>query len=1042
MLATPNTHIRIPGCATRLLLTLSVALSTQIMRIPSGIAAENVKVRQRPAARVADDLFLDPPREPFETSSGYGWENRWKLSPLATPLITLPQHVDAKRKADQKPNALPEVVIHGTTQRNNPLRRKLAKPYQEDELYVGFQLIYEPNPVEADQEPEFFVLWLDRLDGSDKSLHNNAVPNIGLHLADRGPKKGRNTFMIRTHSNKTEWSSIELKKGKTYFLVARLSKSNSGLRNDYDQLKLWVNPRVTDYDKPSCSISKQQSVNQINWVGFATGRKTEPQDTIRIGRLILSRTWQDVLSFSHPDWKPVNADIPGKQPLVWNEKIHFRKDIYPILKQHCFECHSGEFPDAGYRLDVRDEILGYSTGEPFVIPGRSHKSRLVDVITTNTENRMPPEAARLNGEQVAKIRAWIDQGFDWDDNLLPTPEVQSDHWAFQKIERPELPDVKNQDWVRTPIDAFIAARHESANITPAKRASRRMLVRRLYLDLLGLPPTPKQLEDYLSDESPDAYQTLVEKLLASPHYGERWGRYWLDLVRWAESQGYQHDIPRPFAWRYRDYVIQSFNADKPYNQFLREQLAGDELSPLTDEHLIATGFLASARISGNQEDKKLQRNDVLVDIVNNTSSVVLGLTMECAQCHNHKFEPLTQRDYYRMLAFFARGQLGNLALQKTTGPPVKQIRDWMPASAFNFYMSEAKKRKIDPNKYKPHAWGYYSPATGHQHVQRLPVVNRSPIPYSPDQLKRTETHILIRGDVKRPGLRVDPGWPMVLGNTPSQFNKSARQSLADWLESAENPLVARVWVNRIWQYHFGRGLVSTSSDFGTGGAKPTHPKLLDWLGTELIANNWSTKHIHRLIINSSTYQQSSLRKEHFDQDPENRLLWKWRPRRLQAEAIRDSMLVTSGELDPRIGGPSIPPHREADELRRTIYLFQRRSDMPAVMTMFDAPDAVRICSRREVSTVALQPLYLLNSSFVLNRARTLATQINAEASGDQRQQVELLFRYTLGRLPDKQEMQQTLSTLRLATDNKTPADHKLIPLAHAMLNLNEFMYMQ
>jgi hypothetical protein len=750
------------------------------------------------------------------------------------------------------------------------------------------------------------------------------------------------------------------------------------------------------------------------------------------------------------------------------KRVDFGRDVFPLLKSRCFACHAGPSPDSGYRLDVYDDLLGHSTGEPLAVAGQSSKSRIIEMVTSDSEDqRMPPvgEGEPLTARQVDLLRAWIDQGVQWDDKLLPSPAQSVHHWAFQPVVRPEVPAVTRDGWQRSPVDAFIAVRHEAAELTPSPAASRRVMIRRLFLDLIGLPPTTKEVDAFLKDDSDQAYEDLVERLLKSKHYGERWGRFWLDLARWAESHGYQHDIPRPYAWRYRDYVIDSFNADKPYDRFLKEQIAGDELRPYSDENLIATGFLAAARISGNQMDKAMQRNDVLVDIVNTTASALLGLSLSCSQCHNHKFDPLSQRDYYRMQAFFIDGQLGNLSLQNPDALNPTDLSQWMPKPTLDFYLREAKaleKKGMFKTTTQPHTWGYYSPATGDPGVKRMPVVNRDPLPYRPERLKQATARLLIRGSVASPGPVLTSGWPEVFvavrsvneasGNTPSSIScrethsdDHSRTALADWMADRSNPLVSRVWVNRIWQYHFGRGLVATPSDFGTQGARPSHPALLDWLAAELMEHGWSTKHIHRQIVLSATYRQSGRRNDaNIEIDPENILLGCWPRRRLEAEAIRDSLLVATGELDRRIGGPSVSPAREEDELRRTIYLYQRRSEMPSMMEMFDAPEGIVSCSRRGVSTVALQPLFMLNSQLMTSRADALAEKVRQIAGQDSTEQVKVAFLRTLGRPPKPSELKRSLELFRAPIselDDATDSRHRrLARFCHAMFNLNEFVY--
>ncbi len=982
--------------------------------------------------RIATEEFTYIESELAGGKEGAGWKDSWVISGQRPAVV-----VDGKSDNDR------EILIQGTGERNNPMRRELSNPVRGPELFVRFHFRYDPEGEGKTDDSEFFVMWLDRVDGGDRAVHGAGIPNIGIHIADQGPKKGHAVFIARIGSDRTTWSSVELKRGESYQVVARLSKSDPDERAAYDRLELWVDPKAGDRARPVATVMQKNSVNFVRWVGFATGRKTEQSDRIIVDDLALSSSWEDVLNLSADGNFAPEKQQPDLPPSLWTKTVDFKHDVYPLLKERCYSCHKGANSESGYRLDVRSEVLGYSTGDPLAVPGDSANSKIFALtVSDDSLKRMPPPEEgehALTHLESDLLRSWIDQGLKWDDQLLPEPNASSDHWAFQPVERPKVPSVKQKDWVRTPVDSFIAAAQESKQLKPAEEVSRRTLIRRLSLDLIGLPPTSTEVDAFLNDASGTAYDTLVERLLASPHYGERWGRYWLDLSRWSESHGYQHDIPRPYAWRFRDYVINSFNEDKPYDRFLKEQLAGDELNPLTDENVIATGFLAAARISGNQMDKAIQRNDALVDMVNATGSVMLGLTLECAQCHNHKFDQLSQRDYYKMQALFTDGQMGNLSLSDPETPNPTRLENWMSAASYKFYMSEAGKLvkgKAFEHTQRAHTWGFVSAKTGNVGIERMPVVNRAPLPWNPEVLKVTKARLLVRGEVSQPGPVVNSGWPEVLGKSNSE--NVTRTEFADWMGDPDNPLVSRVWANRVWQYHFGKGLVATPSDFGTQGDAPSHPELLDWLASELVAHDWSTKHLHRLIVRSSAYRQErKFNRENAAIDPDNTLLWNWPRRRLEAEAIRDAVLIATGELDTEVGGPSIPPERDEEALRRTIYLAQRRSEMPRAMTMFDAPEAISSCSHRSVSTVALQPLYLLNSEFMNHRAAALAQKVKSIAGENSDKQIDVVFSRTLGRMPDAEEKVRAVQMLKSASD----PDLAFVQFCHALLNLNEFVYL-
>jgi len=621
----------------------------------------------------------------------------------------------------------------------------------------------------------------------------------------------------------------------------------------------------------------------------------------------------------------------------------------------------------------------------------------------------------------------------------PPPAVlESDHWSFQPVRRPVIPAVRDSDWVRNPVDAFIAERHEALGVGPAPEVDPVTLRRRISLVLTGLPP------DAVGTDPLD-----TERLLSSQEFGERWGRHWLDVARWAESNGHQHNRDRPHAWKYRDYVIAAFRDDKPFDAFVREQIAGDEIEEWDPEHLVATGFLAAARYSGNELDKKIQRNDILVDITNTTAEAFLGLTMACAQCHDHFFDPVTAWDYYRMQAFFVRGQPGNVILEKNETADALVETRWRLFESVRERIAENRRSQGVPEPvlvipksvagglrgeerrhfevlereigHFPQAWGFYSPATAAHRLAVAPHEMRWPLEREPEIVGAQRVHYLVRGDIGTPGPEVQPGWPQVFGET-GPVGERPRLAFADWIVSRENPLTARVWVNRIWQGYFGRGLVETSGNFGIEGAEPSHSELLDWLASELVDSGWSSRHIHRLILDSATFRQSSFfSAAHEARDPANASLWRWTPRRLESEAIRDSLLAVSGRLDRTVGGPSV----DEESSRRSVYLRQKRDRLPDQQMLFDSPQAVTSCARRRVSTVALQPLWFLNAELPLETARALAGDLSGKNAA-----TELVER-VLSRPAEGEEIEKIEALI---------GEAGLEDAALVLLNTNEFLY--
>jgi hypothetical protein len=735
--------------------------------------------------------------------------------------------------------------------------------------------------------------------------------------------------------------------------------------------------------------------------------------------------------------------------------------------------------------------------------------------------------------------------------LLPTfslpaaPEGKPDarnHWAFQKVVSPKVPAVRQSSWVGNPIDAFILARLEARGIEPGPSADKTTLLRRVTLDLTGLPPTPEELAGFLADRSEHAYARVVDRLLQSPHYGERWARHWLDLARYAESEGFKADETRPNAWRYRDYVIQSFNQDKPYDRFVREQIAGDELWPDDPQAQVATAFNRHYPDESNARNLMQRRQEILNDITDTVGAVFQGLTYACARCHDHKFDPILQSDYYRLQAFFA-----NTAAQDEVAlvspPEVKRhreqlaqweaktraIREEMSAleaphrraieqDYFDKYPAEIQailnKPEAERNPFeKQMAWKarQYLDPQSHEYIadtaavagklkgeakKRWQELQRQLEEFAdlyPGALptgsamtdlghEAPKTFVLYRGAFDRPKEEVAPGLMQILYPAPpklppgSDKTSGRRTALADLLTDPQNPLTARVMVNRVWQHHFGQGIVATPSDFGLKGERPTHPELLDWLSDRFVREGWSLRSLHRLIVTSSTYRESSAYREAAAlADPANKWFWRFPRQRLEGEVIRDASLAVAGLLNPKMGGPSIFPELPAgmptprggwkvnataeERNRRSIYVFVRRNTRYPMFDSFDMPDPHESCSRRNITTSPLQALTLLNSKQSMEWAQGLAGKVVAVAGVEPARQVEEAFRIAYGRLPDQAEQQRGLRFLREQqallsdTSEREPADPKpsrpdlepgegaaLVDFCHALLNANEFVY--
>ena len=702
-----------------------------------------------------------------------------------------------------------------------------------------------------------------------------------------------------------------------------------------------------------------------------------------------------------------------------------------------------------------------------------------------------------------------------------TPQ-QRRWWAFQKVVKPAVPSPKDASWVRNEIDAFILARLEEKNLRPAPPADKITLIRRATLDLTGLQPTPEEVQSFVADDSPDAFAKVVDRLLASPRYGERWARHWLDLARYADSEGFKSDETRPNIWRYRDYVIDSFNRDKPYDRFVREQIAGDELYPDDPAALIATGFNRHFPDESNARNLMQRRQELLDDITDTVSATFLGMTYGCARCHDHKFDPILQKDYYRLQAFFANTRIEDQAVLMTGDArkqyevryaawdtQTKDIRGEMVRLAqpqlqalykenFDKFPEEIQDAiTCTPAKRTPIQWQMYykaKPQLDHSTDEaarrlkgdeakrwhdlqaelakfdgikppELPMA-QAMIDNGPDSPK---THVLAVGVYDAYKEEVEPGFLSILDPGPAQIvpppglrSTGRRTALANWLADPDNPLSTRVIANRIWHYHFGQGIVASPSDFGLMGERPSNRELLDWLTATFVENGWSMKKMHRLIMLSNTYRQSSTwNAEAAKADPQDKLLWRYGRHRLEGESIRDSMLQVSGLLNLEMGGPGVfppmPPgvvtrggwkkdEDPAAARRRSIYVFVRRNTRYPMFQVFDMPDTHESCARRNNTVTAPQALELLNNELVFDWSRAFAGRVLNDGDMTRDEQVNRAYKLAYARLPGEEERKAGVdflarqAALVAAGGGADPARAALVDLCHMLLNSNEFVY--
>ena len=771
----------------------------------------------------------------------------------------------------------------------------------------------------------------------------------------------------------------------------------------------------------------------------------------------------------------------------------FEAKIRPVLVERCYQCHSAgsEKVKGGLRVDHRDGMVKGGDAGPSVVPGKPDESPLIEAIRYEDESlRMPPKTP-LSREQVADFETWVRMGApDPRDSApsadaAPSPRMDIEKarsfWSFLPVVDPPVPAVNDLSWPTGDVDRFILARLEAAGIAPVAEADRTTLIRRATFDLTGLPPSPEEVDAFLADESPDAFDGVVERLLASPAYGEKWGRHWLDLVRYADTAGCNSDFPVPTAHKYRDYVIRSFNEDKPYDRFLKEQVAGDllpgEPAGTEPERKVATGYLAIARRFGSSPTEFHLTID---DAIDNIGKAFLGLSIGCARCHDHKFDPIPQADYYALYGIldsskFAYPGLENARRVKdfvALGPPeeARALRE----HETEVYDLEVRLRKLNKEKNAPRKEGRTSEKIDGEIREvkaRLKELDAHPPgvekAYAVAEGTPHDAPVFRKGDPAHPGATVPRGFLQILGGSRlpegASPKASGRLELAGWLVDPSNPLTARVMVNRIWQHHFGRGLVATPNDLGARGKVPTHPELLDYLASRFVQDGWSIKTMHRRLMLSRTYQLSAAEDSRAASvDPANELHWRHDRRRLSAEEIRDAMLAAAGTLDRAPGGAfPLPPESEFrytqhvqfvapesfDTRKRTVYQIQQRLRRRRVLEVFDGADPNVTTPDRPLSTTAIQALYLMNDPFVHERAGELAGRLMADA-GDDGGRIGRAYRLALGRPATAEEVEAGLAYLADARpalaeagvpDDRLPRA-SLESLVRVLFASNEFLF--
>jgi hypothetical protein len=724
---------------------------------------------------------------------------------------------------------------------------------------------------------------------------------------------------------------------------------------------------------------------------------------------------------------------PAKQPTA-EELRFFESAVRPVLVEHCHKCHGEKKQWSNFRLDSREAILKGGDIGPGLVPGKPEESLLIKAVRQTDEDLKMPKEGKLTERQIADLVKWVEMGAPYPEAALANGRSRDpNHWAFQPAKEQVIPVVGDASWPSSPVDNFILSKLEAAKLKPTSSTDKRTLIRRLSFDLIGLPPSPEDIETFLADENPDSTSRLIDRLLASPGYGEKWGRHWLDVARYADSNGLDENVAHGNAWRYRDYVVAAFNEDRPYDRFLTEQLAGDLLTVENEDqrqrNLVATGFLViGPKVLAEVDQAKMQM-DIVDEQIDTVGRALLGLTLGCARCHDHKFDPIQTADYYGLAGVF-----------KST----KTMENYTKVAKWN----------------ENPLWDF---------APKMPGDTDPPTAMGVTEDKIIDVAIHIRGNPLKLGevsLRHVP--PVVRGPATPSFtpNESGRRELAQWMTDAKNPLTSRVMANRIWRWHFGQGIVKTTDNFGLLGEKPSHSELLDWLSLRFTESGWSVKKMHRLMLNSSTWQQDSRllapRESGGPQDPENVLLGRMNIRRLEAEEVRDSLLAVSGQVDSTMGGSLLKiknrgyffDHTSKDltdytSRRRSLYLPVVRNNVYDVFALLDYPDAAIPSGDRATTTVPTQALLMLNSDLVMQSAAALAEKLLAEPGSDE-DRLRRLAEIVYGRESSATEVAGNLDFLNAVDkslvasvpDEKARRQRAWNVMCHTAIAGNEFIYVR